>query len=316
MTTMGTTGLGLSAYIDVPAFLRAPANQETASLLGMNTTLGSSQPAGTTNLQVASSTSWAAGLAWILDGPTSEVVTITGSADGTHVTLAAPGTAFAHNGGANAGVSISQAGSKGSLAEIILRASAWIENYCQQGTASGDRSLYALSRTERFGMPTVRAYIDSDTVLTVMPGHFPVQSVSAISIELGYGVSVSLDASQIEQPSAGRLVQVPYLLATAPAPGQQVLLASRGLSRSRTQWTVITYTGGFNVGAVPYDIQQATIWVTAELLSQRLNPAGVAEATLGKRNTIFRQRGDMSGDSILLLQAKHALQPYKHEGWA
>lgn len=182
-----TTGLGLSAYIDVPAFLRAPANQETASLLGMNTTVGSSQPAGTTALQVASSTAWSAGLAWILDGPSSEVVTITGSADGTHVTLAAPGTAFAHN----AGVSISQAGSKGSLAETILRASAWIENYCQQGTAAGDRSLYALSRTERFGMPTVRAYIDSDTVLTVMPGHFPVQSVSAISIELGYGVARS-----------------------------------------------------------------------------------------------------------------------------
>ena len=106
-----TTGLGISTYIDVPTFLRAPANQETASLLGMNTTLGSSQPAGTTNLQVASSTNWSAGLAWILDGPTSEVVTITGSADGTHVTLAAPGTAFAHG----AGVSISQAGSKGSL---------------------------------------------------------------------------------------------------------------------------------------------------------------------------------------------------------
>ena len=308
-----TTGLGLSAYIDVPTFLRAPANQETASLLGLNTTLGgASQPAGTTALQVASSTSWAAGLAWILDGPTSEVVSITGSADGTHVTLAAPGTVFAHG----AGVSISQAGSKGSLAEIILRASAWIENYCQQGSAATDRSLFALSRTERFGMPTVRAYITSDTVLTVMPGHFPVQSVSALSIELGYGISVALDVSQAEQPSAGRLVQIPYLLAAPAQVGQQVLLASRGLSRSRTQWSVITYIGGINAGAVPYDVQQAAVWVTAELLSQRLNPAGVAEATLGKRQTIFRQRGDMSGDSILLLQAKHALQPYKHEGWA
>jgi hypothetical protein len=67
---------------------------------------------------------------------------------------------------------------------------------------------------------------------------------------------------------------------------------------------------------VPYDIQQAAIWVTADLLAQRLNPTGAAEVALGKRTHVFRQRGDAVGDSILLLRAHDALQPYKHEGWA
>jgi len=219
-----TTGLGLSAYIDVPTYLRAPANQETASLLGMNTTSTGTQAAGVTNFAVASSTGWVAGPAWILDGPVSEVVTITGSADGTHVTLAAPGSAFAHG----AGASISQGGSKGSLAEIILRACAWIENYCQQGTAGGDRSLFALSRTERWGMPSTRAWVDRDFVVSVRPGHFPVQSLASLSIELGQGNSLAIDVSQLELATVGRLVEIPYLLQTTPTVGQQLLLETRG----------------------------------------------------------------------------------------
>ncbi len=306
-----TTGLGLSAYIDVPTYLRAPINQETASLLGMNTTSTGTQAAGTTSFAVASSTGWAAGVAWILDGPVSEVVTITGSVDGTHVTLASPGTAYAHS----AGASISQAGSKGSLAETILRACAWIENYCQQGTAGGDRSLFALSRTERWGMPSTRAWIDRDFVVSVRPGHFPVQSLASLSIELGQGNSLAIDVSQLELQTTGRLIEIPYLLQTTPTVGAQLLLETRGLSRARRQWAVLTYTGGITAGQVPYDIQQAAIWVTSDMLSLRANPTGAAEVILGKRQHVFRQRGDTVGDSILLLRAHDALQPYKSELW-
>jgi hypothetical protein len=52
------------------------------------------------------------------------------------------------------------------------------------------------------------------------------------------------------------------------------------------------------------------------MLAQRLNPAGAAEVQLGKSTRIFRQRGDAVGDSILLLRAHDALQPYKNEVWA
>lgn len=297
---------GLSSYLDVPTYLRAAANQETASLLGLNTTITGVPTVGTTNLPVAVSAGWAAGPAWILDGPSSEALQVTGSSDGTHLTLAAPGTLFAHTNGA----SISQAGTVGALAEIILRASAWIEGYCRQGV-TGDRSLYAATRTERWGMPSTRAYLDRDQVLAVRPGHFPVQSVSTLCVEFGQGQSLTFDATQIELPSAGRLIELPYLLQASPTPGQQLLLESVGLSRGRRQWAVLTYLGGFNAGALPYDIQQACAWVVSDLLAYRQNPGGAAEVRLGKKAIVSRLRGDLSGDSILLLQAKAALEPYK-----
>lgn len=60
----------------------------------------------------------------------------------------------------------------------------------------------------------------------------------------------------------------------------------------------------------------AAVWVVADLLSQRLNPTGAAEYQLGKRRVTQRQRGDLVGDSILLLRAHDALQPYRAEVWA
>jgi hypothetical protein len=301
-------GQGFSAYLDVPGYLRSAANQETASLLGLSTTTaGGSQAAGTTTLAVTSSSGWVAGPAWMLDGPNGEVVQVTAAPDGTHLTLAAPGTSLAHAGG----VSVSQAGAAGALAELILRASAWMENYCRQGTSGGDRSLYAFSRTERWTMPSTRAHLDRDGVLVVRPGHFPIQSVSALSVELGQGQSLAFDISQLELPSDGRLVELPYLLAASPSVGQQLLLETRGLSRARRQWAVLTYVGGFNANVVPYEVQQACAWVVSDLLGYRQNPAGAAEVRLGKKEVVARLRGDLSGDSILLLQAKAALEAYK-----
>jgi hypothetical protein len=212
------------------------------------------------------------------------------------------------------GVSASQAGTAGALAEVILRASAWIEGYCRQGTIATDRSLYAVSRSERWGMPGRRATLDRDGVLIVRPGHFPVQSVAAIGIELGQGQTLILDATQVELVSGGRLIEVPYLLNAAPSPGQQLLLETAGLSRTRRQWATVTYTGGLTIGAVPYDVQQACVWVVSELLAERHNPTGAAAVRLGKYELQARLRGDPSGDSILLMQAKAALEPFRDRG--
>jgi hypothetical protein len=301
--------LGTSAYLDVPGYLRAPAGQETASLVGLNTTLGGAGTiaAGTTALPVASSTGWAAGPLWILDGPYSELAQVTGSPDGTHLTLAAPGTAFAHAGG-TAGVSTSQAGSGGSLAEALLRASAWIENYCRQGSATTDRSLFAVSRAERWGMPGARAWLDGDDVLAVRPGHFPVQSVASLTVTLPDGTALALDVSQAQAVSSGRLIELPLTLLAGAYP---VMPSGPLLSRSRRQWVSLSYTGGIAVGSVPYDVQQACVWVTSELLAERRNPWGAARVRQGKFELEARLRGDTSGDSILLMQAKAALEPYR-----
>jgi len=307
-----TAPLGSSAYLDVPAYLRAATNQETASLLGLNTTVtgASATPAGATTLPVAASAGWAAGPLWLLDGPYSELVQVAGSADGTHLTLAAPGTRFAHN----PGVSASQAGTAGSLAELLLRASAWIEGYCRQGSGATDRSLFAVARAERWGMPSARAALDRDNVLLVRPGHFPIQSVAALAVESLPGQSLSLDVTQLELPTNGRLIEAPLFAALAAAPGQPLPLAGFGLSRARRAWVTLTYTGGIPVGSVPYDVQQACIWVASELLAIRRNPSGAALVRQGKFALQARPRGDTTADSILMHQAKAALEPYRDEG--
>jgi hypothetical protein len=271
---------------------------------------GAAAPAGTTALPVAAATGWTAGPLWLLDGPYSEMVQVTGSADSTHLTLAAPGTRFAHA----PGVSASQAGTAGSLAELLLRASAWVEGYCRQGTAATDRSLFALSRSERWGLPGTRAFLDRDAVLAVRPGHFPVQSVVSLAIELGQDQALALDVSQVELPASGRLVEAPYLLATPPVQGQLPPLETLGLSRARRQWVTLTYTGGISIGSVPYDLQQACIWVASDLLAVRRNPSGAALVRQGKFELQARPRADTSGESILLTQAKATLEPYREHG--
>lgn len=304
-----TATIGFSAYIDVPAYLRAATNLETASLLGLNTTVGGSGtlPAGTTTLPVANSSGWVVGLLWLLDGPYSEMVTVTAAPDGAHLTLAAPGTQWPHT----PGVSASQGGSAGALAEIILAASGWIENYCQQGASATDRSLYAVSRAERWGLPSSRALFDRDGVLALRPGHFPVQSVSALSVECAPGQSLALDVTQIEIASAGRLIEAPSLVAVGGLPGQPNLWENGGVSRSARQWVAVTYIGGLTAGAVPYDLRQACVWLVSDLLGQRRNPTGAAMVRMGRFELQARPRGDSTGESILMTQAKAALEAYR-----
>ncbi|HEY7975805.1 MAG TPA: hypothetical protein VID72_10710, partial [Ktedonobacterales bacterium] len=139
------------------------------------------------------------------------------------------------------------------------------------------------------------------------------------AVEFGEGQSLTLDATQIELPSSARVLEIPYLLQSGVTLGAQLFLDTPGyggLSRSLRQWATVTYVGGITAGAVPYDIEQAAVWMTSDLLSQRQNPTGAAEQSLGKRRLVQRQRGDLVGDSILLLRAHDALEAYRAGGWA
>jgi hypothetical protein len=294
----------LSAYIAVPAYLRAPTGQETASLLGVNTTIGggSNVPAGTLSLPVGSSARWVAGPLWLLDEPSSKVVQVTGAADATHLTLATLGKVNAHT----QGVSASQAGAGGSPAKVILRASAWIENYCQQGV-SADHSLFALSRTEKWGMPGRRALLDVDGTLVMRPGHFPVQSVASLAVQLPSGATQNLDLSLAQITDDGRLIEA-TLIFTGAAP---FVALPTALTRAGRQWVIVSYTGGFTAGAVPYDVRQACVWMVSELLSAQRNPFGAATVKQGTNELVARPWRDTTGDSILLTQARAALAAWR-----
>ncbi len=297
----------INAYLDIGDVLRAAINQETASLLGLNTTLTTGASVGALTLTVASSTGWAAGPVWLLDGPYSEVAQITGAPNGTTLTLAAPGIAYTHA----AGVSISQAGTAGALAETILRASAWIENYCRQGTQN-DRSLFALARVERLSMPSLRAWLEPDGALVVRASHFPIQSVTALSVETTPGATLAIDTAQIEAPSMGRLLEVPASALSGVSGAAST--CSPALTRSGRAWLNLSYTGGpATPGATPYDLRQACLWVVSDLLAQRRNPTGAAAVRMGSFELQARPRADPTADSILLAQAKAALQVYRAE---
>ncbi|MDE3228557.1 MAG: hypothetical protein KGO05_01650 [Chloroflexota bacterium] len=287
----------VSAYLDIGDYLRAASNQETASLLGLNTTLTGGVAAGAVSLPVASSAGWMAGPVWLLDGPWAEVAQVTGAPNGATLTLAAPGVGLAHA----AGVSLSQAGTAGALAETILRASAWMENYCRQGTP-GDRSLYALPRIERWRLPGPRAWLEPDGALALRPGRFPIQAVTAISVETLPGAAIALDATQTELSADGRLIELPAAS----------LLG--GLTRGARAWVTVSYTGGpATPGATPYDLRQACVWLASDLLGQRRNPTGAAEVRMGSFALQARPRTDPTGESLLVLRAKAALQAYRME---
>ena len=227
--------------------------------------------------------------------------------DGSHLTLAAPGTQWPHA----PGVSASQMGTAGALAEIILRASGRIENYSQQGGSAGDRSLFAVSRTERWGAPGWRAALDRNGVLALRLGHFPVQSASALALESAPGVSLGLDVTQVEITTGGRQIEAPLAAALPSGPMQLGLWEPGQLSRSLRRWVTITYSGGFTVGAVPYDVQQACVWLVSGLLGLRRNPTDAALVRMGRFELQARPRGDTTGESILMMQAKNALEAYR-----
>ena len=292
----------VSAYLDIGDYLRAATNQETASLLGLNTTLASGVAAGALTLPVASSVGWVAGPIWLLDGPWTEVAQVVSAPDSATLTLAAPGLVQAHA----TGVSASQAGPAGALAETLLRASAWVENYCRQGVA-GDRSLFALPRVERLALPGPRAWLEPDGALVARPARFPVQSVTALTVETSPGAALALDVTHIELASDGRLIELPAAALSVPSP-------TPGLTRSARAWLSLSYTGGPAMpAAAPYDLRQACIWVASDLLGQRRNPTGAAALRMGGFELQARPRTDPTGDSLLLLRAKAALQAYRVE---
>src|SRR5690242_7261701 len=142
---------------------------------------------------------------------------------------------------------------------------------CCCAPAHGSRATAARAAAQRIarsspspapnagGMPSARAALDRDNVLLVRPGHFPVQSVAALAVESLPGQSFSLDVTQLELPTNGRLIEAPLFAALATAPGQPLPLAGAGLWRARRAWVTLTYTGGISIGAVPYDVQQACI---------------------------------------------------------
>ena len=305
----------LSCYVDVPTFQNGAMGIETASLLGGNSTLASPVLLGATSLGVVNGANFTAGIAWILDGPNSEMVPIS-SVTGTTLNLSA-GTLAAHGVGA----CVASAGSAGSLPEILVRASGWVEGYCGQGRPgnASDLMLFAQSRSERYRLPGPYAVLDPSGVLTVRVLHFPLQSVTSLVLDWGHGQTWTLDVTQIEFPTSTRSFDMPPPMPVVGTTG--VLIAPGGLPRAWSDialsrmgplWVAVSYIGGLTAGALPWEFAQAVCWVAGHLLGYRENPTGAAERRLGKKVVVSRLRGDKINESALLADAKAVLEAYRN----
>ncbi len=304
---MGT----FAVYCDAQDWLlNSTANIETASLVGGNTTTSGAVSAGATSVPLASASGFPASgtfLAWILDGLSSEKVagTISGS------NLSVPGGVQAGHG---AGVNVLSAGVAGNLGDVIARASRAIDNYCRQGPdGAAERTLYALSRTERASGPSMRCSFDPGYTFVIHPWHWPIQSVSNVSVQYSVDPAISLAIGNVAITNDGKRIEVPYATLN-PSNVLNNVVGYRGQGMT-ANWTYVAGPCGPGaLSGVPDDIRAAMHLFIADILTQRQNPYGLSDVQQGKVHRTFRNRGD-DWTSMFRERIYELLEQYAQQGW-
>lgn len=302
-----------STYIDAIAYLKQPTGLTLTGYVG-NIGRILSCSAGATSLTLTSALTSNPLVQYdsfyIFDGASSETLQVgsAGAGVGTSTIPLQAATSFAHTGG----TVYCTDGSSGSLGEQIFIASRWLEDdICHQ-------ALWATTYTgEILTMPTMRASIDNQNNLHFRPRHFPITALTAVSIEVNQGNPISFDPTAAIIDSDQQTVDIPLL--TALTSSNQANQGSPWLwqtvNRRSNAWVIITYTSGFVTGALPAPVTRAATLLTSEMFSQVVNPTGADSINQGKRQVVFAIRGDTSGESLLVKQAKSLLQPYVMEGF-
>jgi hypothetical protein len=157
-------------------------------------------------------------------------------------------------------------------------------------------------------MPTMRAAIDEQYMLWFRPRHFPITSLSALSIQVGNFVTTSYDPTQAVIDGDRQIVQVPELvpLSSGSQPPSTIFPAPMGRATKAT--LTITYNSGYN--PLPTTVQRACSLLTNQCFVELTNPLGADQQVEGKRNITFTMRGDTTGESLLVKNAMKLLQPY------
>lgn len=301
-----------STYIDPIAYLKQPTGLTLGAYVG-NIGRISSCVAGATSLTVTSALTVGPlnqyNSLYVFDGPNSEQLQIgpAGAAVGSTTIPLQSATAYAHS----AGVVYCTDGAAGSLGEQIFIASRYIEDdVCHQ-------ALWQTSYTgEILTMPTMRASIDNQANLHFRPRHFPITALFSVSVISNQQLSWSYDPTQAIIDSDQQTVDLPQvaLLTSNGNPPNQTYTGNPwvtpGMLRSRNAWVTIAYTAGFAVGSLPPVVTRAATLLTSEMFSQVVNPVGADSINQGKRQVVFAIRGDTSGESLLVKQAKQLLSPY------
>lgn len=216
-------------------------------------------------------------------------------------------TAYAHV----AGTPYCTDGISGSLGEQIFTASKWIEDeICHQ-------ALWQTAYTnEILTMPTMRAAIDNQRNLHFRPRHFPITTLTSVSVMTSQGNPIGFDPTAAIIDSDQQTVDIPLLVALS---GNQANQGSpwlwQTISRQTNAWVTLAYTAGFAIGAMPRLVERACGLLTSVCFAQLENPVGADQINQGKRQVQFMLRGDTSGESLLVKEAEKILGPYITESF-
>lgn len=291
----------MNTYISWVDWSRSVTGLEWASLVGNTGRITSAVALGVTTLPVTALTVQLNqyDVLTIYDGSSSEnvIVQATAAVNATSITISA--TSFAHV----AGTPFSTDGILGSLAEHILRASQWLETICKQPLW---QTTYA---GENLAIPTMRASIDNQYALHFRPRHWPVSSITSISVTTVPGFSISLDPTQIIVDSDKQICSMPNIQPLPVIGSSQQPYPIWGItSRYREAQLTLSYQAGYAI--LPYDVIEAIVLLVSDQLAKRDNPIGALEVSSGNRHISAAIRGDTSGDTILFKRAKKILDNY------
>jgi len=295
-----------SAYISPFDFARNPSGLEYLSLVNNMTRIGGSGViAGATTLNIITpgltTTLNRYDAIYIFDGLNSETIAVTSVIDTLGVeTVNCTPLAYSHF----VGTPICTDGNLGSLAIAIFSASQYLETICKQ-------NLFLTPYTnEMLALPTMRAAIDNQYALHFRPRHWPITSVSSISITTVPGNAIAYDPTQIFIDSDKQICSLINMLplSSGSSFSSQYYPTWSIPSRIKEGTVTISYISGFS--PIPYDVLEATNLLTSDILAKRQNPVGAPEISSGGRHISSVLRGDNAGESLLFKRAKKILDNY------
>jgi len=307
----------MNTYLDQLDFIRATSGLEYQSLIGNSTRFTSTQAAAATALSVPASGTGSVTVQLnyfdritIFDGSNTEVVQVgsAGAAVGATSIPLLSGTslAFSHA----VGVAWCSDGTIGSLADQIVDASAWVETFCNQAL------LLTTYTNELLAMPTMRASINNRGGLHFRPRHWPIQSLSALSVETQPGVSIAYDPTQVFIDSDKQICSMPYMQPlVVQGPSQTPYPTFPVYDRRTEAQLTLTYQAGYAYSTLPGDIKEAGVLVVSDFLAKRHNPVGAAQINSGGTQIVTVLRGDTTGESMLIKRAMKILIKYAMESF-
>lgn len=287
----------LNTYIDPFQYKAAPSGQEIASLLGnLLRIAGAGVAVGATSIPVLTVTTVTLNpgdIVTIFDGAQTEQVFVSTLTNAGASTIPVSALQFAHA----ANTPVCSDGVAGSLAQTIIDASSGLEAITKQ-------PLLQATYTETYALQTMQASIDSIGTLNIRTTKLPITTLTSamLTTDVMSGQALSLAKVKFK----GQLISI---FSSNYAPGY----GTSSLCQSTEGDIDVVFTAGFLYAQLPPKVKQACIWLTSDILRDRINSTGAAIVTLGMSH--IQQRLKDEKESELYTRARANLYEYTVKVW-